>query len=172
MCGDEQTAAIHLGGITICVTSWVARYSRVHIPQPRTRKASLLDWNVPDADWYIVYKKAIHLLPCTFQPKPMHHLFKCHAPFNNLVSYPDYFSGTRLQGDICMLDLSFSTYYDVAKLHLVAMWRINQPHYLGNIQECCSSLTSAVYTRKPYCLGNRLHSSYVSPWGVLLHFGG
>ena len=57
--------------------------------------------------------------------KQMYHSFTCHAPFNNLVLFPDYFSGTRLQctfhlhiyamhtlqGDTYMLDLSFSTYY-------------------------------------------------------------
>ena len=47
------------------------------------------------------------------------HPFKCYAPFSNLVLSPDYFSGTRLQSDICMLELSFSTYYDLAKLQLV-----------------------------------------------------
>jgi len=85
-----------------------------------------------------VYKKAIHLLPCTipyaFQPKPMHHPFTHYAPFNNLVWCPDnFFAGTRLQctfhlhiyamhtlqGDTYMLDLSFSTYYNVAKVQIV-----------------------------------------------------
>ena len=56
-----------------------------------------------------------------------------HAPFNNLILCPDHSSGTRLQctfhlhiyamhtlqGDTYMLDLSFSTYYDVAKLQIV-----------------------------------------------------
>jgi len=48
-----------------------------------------------------------------------------------------------LQCDTYMLDLSFSTYYDVAKLQIVCGEQI-QPHCLGNIQEYCSSLTSAV----------------------------
>ena len=59
-----------LGGSTIYVTFWVARYSRVHILQRGNRKAFLLDRSFLMLTG--VYKKAIHLLPCTipctFQP--------------------------------------------------------------------------------------------------------
>ena len=44
-----------------------------------------------------------------------------------------------------MLDLSFSTYYGLAKLQIVYVEnKYNSIAYIGNIQECSSSLTSAV----------------------------
>ena len=89
----------------------------------------------------------------------MHHPLTCHAPFKNLV-LAQTISQKQVQctchlhnytvchahptgQHIYARPLFFSTYYDVAKLQIVCGEQI-QPHYLGNIQEFCSSPTYAV----------------------------
>ena len=68
-------------------------------PHPTVWDQEGLPFSLPDAYWSI---KESHT-PFTMH-HPMHlpnkctiHLHAMHAPFNNLVLFPDYFSGTRLQ---------------------------------------------------------------------------
>ena len=128
-------------------------------PHPAALDQEGLPFSIPDAYWSIKKSYTFLHAPSYAPSNQMYHPFTCHEPFNKPVLFPDYFSGTRLrlqctfhlhiyamhtlQCDTYMLDLSFSTYYDVAKLQIVCGEQI-QPHCLGNIQECCSSLTSAV----------------------------
>ena len=107
----------------------------------------------------------------------MYHSLTCQGPFNSHLM-PRLFCGTRLATmhlPIIMPctpyrathnytpDLSFSTYYDVAKLQLVCG---DDPI----IQTTCKNVTQFSLLEL-CCLGNRLCSSFILPWeggGVLL----
>ena len=62
-----------------------------------------ISWTLQLMDVELVpweYKRkpyAFYHAPSYAPSKQMYHPFTYHAPFNNLVSCPDYFSGTRLQ---------------------------------------------------------------------------
>ena len=155
-----------LGGSTVCVTFWAARYSRVDVPQPRTRKVFLLAFLMLTGV-YTFYHAPI---PCTFQPNQCH---LCHAPFNNLVSCPDYFSGMRLQYTFHLHIYAMHTLHGNTRsliFHIlwccqaaISMWRINTtqlPRQHTRMLLISRSCSGFVYV-----------TGYIPSWGVLLHNG-
>ena len=91
----SKTAAIHVR----CLHSMCNFLSCKILqgPHPTAWDQEGLHFSLPDA-----YRNKESHTPFTMHPsyapsKQMYHPFTCHAPFNNLVLFPDYFSGTRLQ---------------------------------------------------------------------------
>ena len=137
--GTNKTAAIHVR----CQHSMCNFLSckTLQGPHPTAWNQEGLPFSLPDAYWSIKESHTctftMHLLPCTIlctfqpnvpsiympctfqQPSPVPRLAifwnktTMHLPFTYIYAMH------TLQGDIYMLDLSFSTYYDVAKLQIV-----------------------------------------------------
>ena len=128
-------------------------------PHPTAWDQEGLPFSLPDAYWSIkeshtpfTMHHPMHLpTKCTIHLHAMHlsttyslvpRLFFLEQDYNAPSIYI-YMPCTPYRVTY-MLDLSFSTQYGLAKLQIVYVENNIQPHCLGNIQECCSSLTSAV----------------------------
>ena len=119
-----------LGASTIMCKFWVARYSWVHVLQPGTRKASLLDKSflMPTG----VCKKAIHLLPCTilctFQPNVPSIYMPCTFQQPSLMPRLFFWNETTMHlpfTDIRMPCTPYRVTYLRCCKAANSMWRIN-----------------------------------------------